>query len=241
MPIQHIQLGDIDSTNAEALRRAGEGETGPLWVTAERQLAGRGRDGRTWISEKGNLYSSLLLPTGDLKNLPELSFVTALAVCQAVAAHLPSAAADKLSLKWPNDVLLDGQKLAGILLEKQGADALVIGCGVNVAHAPQTATALSATCLNDHARDVSINDFFISYSEAFERWFEIWRGHGFVPVRQAWLAHAHGVGCEITARLPNEEVHETFETIDDDGALILTQPGGVSTRIFAGDIFFAHD
>ena len=71
MPIQHIQLGDIDSTNAEALRRAGEGETGPLWVTAERQLAGRGRDGRTWISEKGNLYSSLLLPTGDLKNLPE--------------------------------------------------------------------------------------------------------------------------------------------------------------------------
>ena len=239
MPFRHIQLGDVDSTNAEALRRVGAGETGPLWITAERQLAGRGRDGRTWISERGNLYSSLLLPADGLQNLPELSFVTALAVLEAAEVVLPTSTAEMLSLKWPNDVLLGGQKLAGILLEKMGADALVIGCGVNIAHAPDITGALGATCLFDHAQNIEIASVFDAYSAAFEYWFEIWRGHGFAPVRGAWLERAHGVGSAITARLPKEDLQGVFETIDEDGALILKGRDGVSTRIYAGDIFFA--
>lgn len=137
---RHLALGDVGSTNSECMERAKAGNPGLLWVTAVRQTGGRGRRGRVWVSEAGNLYASLLLfdpaPAAVLGSLP---LVVALALYRAIRAELPWAG-DRLSIKWPNDVLFDGKKVSGILIEAEqladGRQAVVIGCGVNVSHHP---------------------------------------------------------------------------------------------------------
>ena len=126
------QFEEIDSTNQEAMRRAEQGEPGPMWITAELQTAGRGRLGRRWISERGNLYSTLLLPLKPGERASDLSFVTAIATCEAAAACLPENARSLLQLKWPNDLLMAGEKTAGILLEQAGSSSIAIGIGLNL-------------------------------------------------------------------------------------------------------------
>ena len=234
--IAHEVLG---STNAEALSLARRGERGPLWVTADRQSAGRGRRGRAWVSEPGNLYASLLLtapvPAG---HWPELSFVAALAVHDAVAAvagHIEPL----LAIKWPNDLLLSGAKFAGILLEGEsgGTGALVVGVGVNCANHPDD-TEYPATDLAAAGAPVSPATLFAVLSAKMVERIAQWNaGEGFSSIRADWLARAAGIGEAVRVRLADRDIIGRFEALDPAGGLVLRLPDGAATTIAAGDLF----
>jgi BirA family transcriptional regulator, biotin operon repressor / biotin---[acetyl-CoA-carboxylase] ligase len=235
---RHLHLDIASSTNVEALAR---GQEDRLWVTAREQSAGRGRRGRTWSSPPGNLYASLVLADpAEPRRAADLCFVAALAVSDAVYAVAPRAAA-AMALKWPNDVLIDGAKLAGILVEGAHAGdhfSAVIGCGVNIAShpagTPYPATHLAAT---DAVANVDI--FFAALSDAFAKRLELWqRGAGFAAIRKAWLARAAGIGRHIVVRLPSGDIEGVFETLDSEGALILLEDCGRRRPVSAGEIFF---
>ena len=230
----------LPSTNGEALALARRGETGPLWVTARQQTAGRGRRGNAWISTPGNLYSTLLLcdPAAP-ENAPQLSFVAALAVHDAIvdcAAPLRK----KLALKWPNDILCGGQKLAGILIEGEGVGtrlAVAIGIGVNCMHHPVD-TAYPATDLATVGAAVSAADLFSALSEAMAQRLAQWqRGAGFQSIRADWLDRAMGLGGEMRVRLPNREFSGHAEALDEHGRLLLRLADGTLQTITAGDVF----
>ncbi len=234
-----LEFAELDSTNEEARRRAQAGEPGPLWIAAARQTAGRGRRGRVWIAPPGNLSATLLIrPNRPAAACAQLSFAAALAVADMLASCGAATA-----LKWPNDVLAQEKKIAGILLESEsGLDGtaawLAIGVGVNLTAYPDD-TELPATSLKAlGATPPSPNDAAAGLAAAFAKWYEAWRGEGFAPVREAWLSRAYGLGKRIRVRLAREELTGTFRDIDEAGALILGLPGGATRTISAGDIFF---
>ncbi|RMH52587.1 MAG: biotin--[acetyl-CoA-carboxylase] ligase [Alphaproteobacteria bacterium] len=234
-----IILDHVDSTNAEALRRAGSGAALPLWVMARRQSAGRGRRGRGWAMPEGNLAASLVMPAPPAPLAALRSFTAALAVHDAcVAAGVP---ARRLALKWPNDVLLDGGKLAGILLESDGRH-LVVGIGVNLAaHPPAEALeagALAPARLADAVPAPAPEAFLDRLAAAFAAREAQLAGQGFAPVRAAWLARAARLGETVTARMPGASVSGRFAGLDDSGALLLDTPGG-RRLIAAAEIHFA--
>ena len=238
--ISHDTLG---STNAEALSLARAGERGPLWITAARQTAGRGRRGSVWTSEPGNLYASLLLSDAvSAAHLPELCFVVALAVRDAVAAAAP-AIASELTLKWPNDLLLDGAKLAGILIEAESVGdktATVAGIGVNCAHHPRD-TGYRATALAAHGVSMAPDELFRELSGVMVARLAQWdRGASFASIRAEWLSHAAGIGGDIVVRLPDRELSGKFESLDQMGRLMLRLPAGRLEAIAAGEIFPAQ-
>jgi BirA family transcriptional regulator, biotin operon repressor / biotin---[acetyl-CoA-carboxylase] ligase len=236
-----LTLAEVDSTNEEARRRARAGEPGPLWITAERQTMGKGRRGRVWIAPPGNLSATLLVRPGRSSAVcAQLSFVAALAAADMLAQTLRGG---DIALKWPNDVLAGGKKIAGILLEcETAADGmaawLAIGIGVNLKAFPDDtdlpATAVAALGATPPPPD----DALLDLAAAFAKWYEAWRGGGFAPVREAWIARAHGLGSRIRVRLAREEITGVFRDIDDAGALVLGLPGGVTRTIAAGDVFF---
>lgn len=233
---------EIDSTNEEARRRAALGERGPLWITARSQTAGRGRRGREWVSPEGNLMATLLIAPGvTAPDAARLSFVAALAVHDLVSTYATRAA---VRVKWPNDVLVDGKKIAGILLESSGQEGqdvipwLAIGFGVNLVHAP-TGTAYPATFLGAHGPAPSPAEALAELAQAWETRFRVWRVGGFAAIREAWLAVAAGVGQPVEVRLPNETLHGRFETLMPDGALSLFLPTGARRAITAGEVFFS--
>jgi BirA family biotin operon repressor/biotin-[acetyl-CoA-carboxylase] ligase len=229
-----LRLDEIDSTNCEARRRAEAGAAGPLWITAARQTAGRGRRGRVWQGATGNLAATLLLrPEAPPAAVAQLSFAAALAVADLAARFAPDAA---ITVKWPNDVLADGSKLAGILLEA-GTGWLAIGIGINLAGHPADtefpATSLAALGIVPPAPEAALTVL----AARFAHWLAAWRAEGFAPLRAAWLARAGGLGAPIRARLPHEERHGAFEGIDATGALLLREASGVRA-ITAGEVFF---
>jgi BirA family biotin operon repressor/biotin-[acetyl-CoA-carboxylase] ligase len=233
----HETLG---STNAEALARARAGERGPLWITAARQTAGRGRRGNAWTSEPGNLYASLLLTDpAPAAHLPELCFVVALAVRDAAAEAAPGLR-ERLELKWPNDLLCGGAKLAGILIEAEssaGVTAAAVGIGVNCMHHPE-GLAYPATSLSAGGVPVSPNIVFRALSRAMLLRLAQWsRGAGFAAIRAEWLAHAAGLGGDIVVRLPDRELSGTFEALDRMGRLMLRLPAGTLEAITVGEVF----
>ncbi len=237
-----IHLDDVGSTNAEALERAQQGAASGLWVVARRQTAGRGRRGRSWTSEPGNLYASLMLrdPIKDAR-LGELPLVVALAVHDAVAAALPPFARADLAIKWPNDILYAGAKLCGILIEAAGmpgSRVIVAGMGINCSHHPDVAL-YSATDLVEAGYPTEPEALFALLSEAMARRLAEWREGSFAPLRDAWLARARGVGESIVVRLPSREVTGVFTGLDPDGRLLLRNDQGLET-ISAGDVFFGH-
>lgn len=233
---------ELESTNETALARARDGDRGPLWVIAERQTAGRGRRGRVWVSDDGNLYASaLLVDPCDPRHLPELPFVAVTAARRAVAAHV-ARSEGRVTIKWPNDLLVDGAKAAGILLEStrapDGAIAVAIGIGINCRIAP-SGTETPATSLEAAGAPVSAEDLFGSLAEALRRRVGIWnRGEGFAEIRSEWLAHARGIGEPIRVRLVAGEERGIFEAIDSAGHLILRTGDGRRRVISAGDVFF---
>ena len=237
----HTHFAEIDSTNEEARRLAGKGEQGPLWITAERQTKGRGRRGRAWDSPTGTLAATLLLrPKKPANECAQLSFAAALAASDCVARFARDV---EVRLKWPNDVLAGGRKIAGILLESASAggaepDWLVIGIGINLASFPADTEfpATSLAALGAEAPRPS--DALAALAASFAKWYEVWRAKGFAPVRDSWLARAAGLGTRIRARLQNEETYGMFEGIDETGALILRESHDRVRKIAAGEVFF---
>jgi BirA family transcriptional regulator, biotin operon repressor / biotin---[acetyl-CoA-carboxylase] ligase len=228
----------LPSTNSEALTLARDGDNGPLWITARQQTAGRGRRGREWISTAGNFYGTLLLCNPALpESAPELSFVTGLAVHDAIVDCAPILR-EKLTLKWPNDILCAGQKLAGILIESEMTKtrlAVAVGIGVNCMHHP-VQTEFPATDLASAGATVPADDLFSALSGAMLRRIEQWRG-GFKSVRGDWLERAAGRGDEMRVRLPDREFIGRFETLDERGRLLLRLADGALQTITAGDVF----
>jgi BirA family biotin operon repressor/biotin-[acetyl-CoA-carboxylase] ligase len=233
--VRVVSHATIGSTNEEALQIARAGERGPLWITAARQTAGRGRRGRTWVSEPGNVYASLLLtdPSPPAR-AAELAFVTALAVHDAVAGRIPGLAA-RLALKWPNDVLIDGNKFAGILIEGEGA-AVAVGIGINCARHP-AGTAFPATDLAAAGVRASPEALFTALAAAMMQRLAQWdRGAGFAATRADWLVRAAGRHKPIRVALGDTEQTGLFESVDDCGHLVLRLPDGTIQTIAAGDV-----
>ena len=232
-----LLLEEIDSTNAEALRRA-PGLDAPLWIMARKQTGGRGRRGRAWVDPAGNFAATLALPLSESPARMALrSFTAALALHEALETlcHLGPA----LKLKWPNDVLLDGGKLSGILLES-GEGVLAIGIGVNLMQAPPAdpEAAFAPISLREGAGVVVAPERLLdALAPAFAHWEGLFRAHGFAPLRAAFLERAARLGEVITARTGTEAVTGRFETIDETGALILTTAQG-PRAIAAADIHF---
>jgi BirA family transcriptional regulator, biotin operon repressor / biotin---[acetyl-CoA-carboxylase] ligase len=237
----------LPSTNAEALARARRGEAS-FWVTARTQTAGRGRRGNAWRSDPGNLFATLLLcDPAPPEHAPELAFVAALAVHDAISARAP-ALRPKLALKWPNDVLHGGGKLAGILIEAESGGAgeqvgepaglvVAIGIGVNCLHHPAQ-TSYPATDLAAAGASVGAEDLFGTLSGTMQRRLAHWdRGANFSAIRADWLAHAAGVGGELLVRLPGRDLRGRFEALDERGRLLLRLPGGSLETVSAGDVF----
>ena len=235
-------FAEIDSTNDEAMRLAEAGAAEGTLVVARAQSAGRGRRGRTWVSPPGNLYCSLVLrPACAVAAAAQLGFAAALAIADSASHVLPRGAA--VSCKWPNDVLVGGQKLAGILLQSRAGgggsalDWLVLGIGVNLASHPAgteyPATSLAAA----GAAEVTPEMFLPILAERLLAWFAAWRAPaGFAALRDAWLARAQGLGGPIRVRLPSAEIEGRFAGLDDEGRLVLDGPEG-RRRIAAAEIF----
>lgn len=237
-----------DSTNDDALQAARSGDPGPLWIVAAEQRAGRGRHGRQWASPQGNLYASLLLTDPcEAQHAPQLGFVAGLALHEAIEA-VTGVGAPRLSLKWPNDLLLDGGKVSGLLLEGHRFDgngplAIVIGFGVNVAFAP-TGTPYPASALQAVRPGLTREAIFRALSAAFAQTFSAWRNAArmnaadpFGPIRRLWLERAAGIGQEVTLRLPSGERRGLFEGLDRSGRLQLKTVSGTEL-IDAGDLYF---
>jgi BirA family transcriptional regulator, biotin operon repressor / biotin---[acetyl-CoA-carboxylase] ligase len=232
----------LPSTNAAALRHSLEhaGNVRPLWIVAREQTRGRGRRGNTWASPRGNLYATLLLhDAAPPPHAPELSFVAALAVVDAIGDRAPRVA-ERLALKWPNDVLCGGEKLAGILLEGRMLGetiAVAIGIGVNCMHHPAQAS-YPATDLAAAGAEVSADDLFSALSGAMLGRLAQWRrGAGFAAIRHDWLARAAGLGEPMRVRLPDREISGRCEGLDEGGCLLLRRADGSLQTITAGEVF----
>ena len=236
-----IALDEAGSTNDEAKERAAAGAPEGTVVWAQQQRAGRGRRGRIWESPPGNLYLSVLLrPSCEARRVAQLSFVAALAVLDLVDGLLPGRA----RCKWPNDILVDGGKVAGILLESAlqpdgRVDWVVLGIGVNlVGHpgleGPIPSTSLVAAC----APVTGPEDALPALLAALTRRRSEWENQGFATVRRAWLDRAHGLGGPVTVANGGEKLAGTFEGLDEEGALMLAREGADSRSISAGDVYF---
>lgn len=238
-----LSFDALDSTNAEARRRAEAGEGGPLWIMALEQTAGRGRRGRAWATGSRNLAATLLLTTDrSPADVARIAFVSALAVADLADAFVPPGL---VSVKWPNDVLVDGDKLSGSLIESgrmaDGRLWLALGIGVNLAEAPK-AVERPATALADHLRsDVAApptpHEALSILAAAVARRMALWETGGFEAVVAAWSARAANLGKRCTAALPNESVEGVAEALEPDGALRLRLDDGSIRRITAGDVF----
>jgi len=228
----------IGSTNDEAKRLAAEGAPEGTVVWARRQTQGRGRQDRTWMSPLGNLYCSLILRPGKpAAQIAQLGFAAALAAIEAIEPVAPSTRA---MLKWPNDVLMDDRKVAGILLEAGDNGAwLVIGCGINIAHFPENVPFPAISIVTATGFQIAVEDVLSGFCAHFDLWYRHWKAEGFAPVREAWLARAYPVGTALNVRLPTASLTGTFRDLDGDGALVLEGSDGALQRIAAGDVYFA--
>lgn len=265
LPLKAVEAGyrvigfdSIGSTNVEAMSAALSGDGGKIWYAALQQTAGRGRRGRAWESPHGNLAASLMIvPDAGSGVLATLGFVAGVALNHALERIVPQAAirsgidgADgssgggraRIALKWPNDVLADGAKLAGILLEAQkrpdGRQAIVIGFGVNVVAAPD-GLPYPAVALADLGVQVNAQTVFEALAESWVECFAVWNnGLGIADILTLWRGAAAGIGAEVAVQRNGDVVRGIFETIDDAGHLIVRDDEGHRIAIAAGDVHF---
>jgi BirA family biotin operon repressor/biotin-[acetyl-CoA-carboxylase] ligase len=238
---------EIGSTNSEALAAAAAGDPGGIWFAAQHQTAGRGRRGRVWQSVSGNLAASLLIvPDAAPDLIATLGFVAGVALHHGLSAVVPqtslSDGQSRIALKWPNDVLADGAKLSGILLEacktRDGRNAVVIGCGVNVVSAPVD-TPYPATSLRMLGVERSAEDVFEALSDAWVDIFGLWDdGRGVSRVLDLWRQSAAGIGAPVAVQQDGVIRRGIFETIDSSGRLIIRDDDGSRFPITAGDVHF---
>ena len=235
----------IGSTNSEALAEAQTGAESAVWYVTKDQRSGRGRRGREWSTQTGNLAATLLLIHDyPLELAATLSFVAGLSLVEAVEQLLPETET-RFQLKWPNDVLADGAKLSGILLEssllKDGRKALVIGIGVNVLHIPEGVPyAVSSLKANGYTQGAE--QLLQVLAERFAVNFALWNnGQGLETIRTHWLRHAARLGEVIRVQSGGETLEGTFSSIDPQGHLVLTLPQGRKQTISAGEVFFGAE
>ncbi|HWB51945.1 MAG TPA: biotin--[acetyl-CoA-carboxylase] ligase [Stellaceae bacterium] len=238
-PFRLVAYETIGSTNDEAKRLARAGEPEGLVICAAEQTAGRGRRGRAWTSPPGNLYASILLrPRCRAPVAAQLGFVAALGVAGALRELAP---AITVQCKWPNDLLANGKKICGILLETEMVagevpDFVVLGIGANLASSPRETPYPATSLAEEGARGITPAAATAPLIRHFAAWWGQWREQGFGPIRAAWLAQAAGLGEAIQVRLERGTLDGRFLDLDADGALLLGTPGG-DRRIAAGDVF----
>jgi BirA family biotin operon repressor/biotin-[acetyl-CoA-carboxylase] ligase len=234
-------LDNVTSTMDEARRLAEEGAAAWTFVWAREQSAGRGRLARNWDSPRGNLYLSILLrPDCPAVKAAQYGLLAALAIGDAIAELAPPLA---VTYKWPNDVLVDGRKVAGILLESRSQSDgslthLILGCGVNLASHPE-ATTYPATSLHHEGLAAEITEVEVleAFARHFRSWSERWTRDGFAAARSAWLGRAQSLGQEIQVRLPDRSLVGVFRDLDAEGFLVLETADGHRERISSGDVF----
>lgn len=234
-PVRHFDR--IDSTNLEARRLADEAERGPLWLVADEQTLGRGRLGRSWVSEPGNLYATFLFSIAEGPHAAaQVSFVAALAVHDTVMALRPELSP---RIKWPNDVLIGGAKFCGVLPEVVGENPtrIAIGCGINIAHAPQ-GTPYPVTSLGAGLAVATVlTELDANLTRRLAQWDE---GRGFAAIRTDWAARALGLGGCVTAASGTRQFTGTFTGLAADGALLVAQADGTIIPIHSGEVSFAE-
>lgn len=235
-----ITFDSIGSTNDEARRLARNGAAEGTLLWALEQTAGRGRRGRAWVSPPGNLYASLILrPDCPASRAPQLGFVAALAIGEAAETVCPAL---RVSYKWPNDVLINGRKIAGILLESEmilhrKPSFVVIGVGVNLSVAPNHTELPATSLLAEGGGAVPPGAMLEEFARHFHGWEARWQIQGFAPVRAAWLAQAAvSRGLPIRVRLGTSSLHGRFVDVDEEGALLL-DAAGERRQISAGEVF----
>ena len=241
--VGHFPFAEVTSTLDVAREKAGQ-VASPTWITATRQTASRGRRGRPWVAPVGNFYGTLMVPCSDPMLASLRSFVAALALRDALGAVMGEG--PKLELKWPNDVLLNSGKVAGILLESLTVQGqmwgVAVGIGVNLNASPDIAqveerAVVPVNIKGESGADVTPDVFLKLLAPAFAKWDAQLMTFGFTPIRNSWLEDAARLGETITARLPNEEITGRFETVDENGYLILNTAKGLRS-IAAADVFF---
>jgi len=245
-PFASIILDEAGSTNTEAFKRAAAGEAGPLWIMARRQTRGRGRSGRHWASEPGNLYASLLQRLACPQSVVhQLSLLAGVAVVEAIAAAAGNARIAGLRLKWPNDVLIGEAKCAGILPESHSGGrasevVVVIGIGINLASHP-SGLGRAATDLAAHGVSATPEEMLGVLAQAIQRWLSLWDcGRGFAHVRAAWLTHGGVAGESLTVDTGRERIAGTFLDLDASGALVMRDTLGLERKLTFGDVTLAR-
>ena len=238
------KLDSVDSTNAEARRRADMGEPGPLWIWASRQSKGRGRAGREWTSKFGNLYASLLIRLNcALPTASQLALVAGIITYETVAKLIAYEGRSELLLKWPNDVLLAEEKVAGMLLEnasdiKTNNAVVVIGTGINLANHPENLPH-PAISLDAYGLSVTPADALETLAATTHEWLQRWgEGATFPTIRRAWLDRAGPLGRPMVVKLNGVDTEGSYAGLDSDGALRLKTSEG-EVLVTAGDVFFA--
>jgi len=241
-PARTIVLEEVGSTNTEAFRRAEAGERGPLWIVARRQTQGRGRSGRSWGSEPGNLYTSLLQTIAcPASAVHQIALLAGVAVFDAIRTAAAGVHLEGLRLKWPNDVLIDQAKCVGILAEcvsspEGGTVTAVIGIGINTAWHPVD-LGRPATHLAAHGLEVEPDAMLQALAVSMQRWIDAWQGGtGFAQVRAAWLERAGPIGEATTVDTGTERIGGTFLGLDADGALLLRDTHGRQRKVSYGDV-----
>lgn len=242
----------LGSTNQQALSLATElgnqplNEQNGIVVFTKNQSAGRGRSGRTWLSSAQTLTATILISTHAPKDkVAQVAFVMAVAAHKTICDLLPAEQQNKIGLKWPNDILVQGHKLCGILIESQlskfnKSHILAVGIGMNIGGIPQDGD-FSAMSLAQMGIEVGVETVLSKLCHNFAGFFEQWsNGRNFTDIRKIWLDHALGLGGKITARLPNQTIHGIFESLDANGTLILRDEADEIHQITAGDIFIGH-
>ncbi len=231
---------ETGSTNSDlaAQLRAGEAVAEGHWLVADRQLAGRGRQGRDWFDGSGNFMGSTIVRVSPRDPSPAtLALVSGVAVYEAVASII--AEPHRLRIKWPNDLMLDGDKLAGILLERE-RDAIIVGIGVNLAAAPQLPDRRTVA-LAEIGVTPDRDTFARSLAECFDREVERWRNYGLEPLVRRWESVAHAFGTPLTVQPPGEDrIDGTFDGLGADGALSLRLADGSTRAIHAGDVMLVN-
>jgi BirA family biotin operon repressor/biotin-[acetyl-CoA-carboxylase] ligase len=239
-----LRMETVDSTNAEARRRALAGEPGPLWIWSARQSQGRGRGGREWVSQHGNLFASLLIRVNcPLRVAGQLALLAGIISFDTIAKLITYEGRSEILLKWPNDILLAGEKVAGMLLENVGSanesrSIVVIGTGINLANHPENLPQ-PAVSLTTYGMTVPPADALETLAATTHDWLGRWgEGSCFPTVRRAWLDRAGPTGRPLTVRVGSQEVEGLYGGLDADGALRLMMPDGGEYRVTAGDVFF---
>ena len=227
-----IEKKETESTNLDVKKLPAGSDR--IAVVADVQSGGRGRMGRRWISPAGNLYISLCLEKIQPARAGMYSFLTAVSLAQAMERLCPGI---DVKCKWPNDLLVGGKKISGILLETDGVDRLIAGVGVNIVSFPETGVLYKTTSLKNEGYAVTRDEMAQAFLLCFDYWDNRLKTEGASPLLDAWIEKACGIGAPVTVNLPNGSIGGTFYGLDKDGCLLLNKDGEI-IKITAGDVFF---